>query len=312
MKTTKSMKQGGLFLLALGVAVCAAYGARQSPVMFEYVQSTANTSASKEAAKRALSAYNDARKTKALKILVRDDLPTLSLDPLESNRAADQRVNTYVRALQSSSGPHSGVLETARKNWLEYESAVTQVVQSARLLKIPAPTQRLTGWLGQSGFAFLLGLLLIGGGAYMTRRAMALSADQSSGQPGEELDVATVALRMSDLNQQVARLSEKARLVSDPMLSDATELKQAIESLQLSHFHPIIDARYRLQAQIGLGAFAEVFSPFSSGERNLNRAWSTLVDEHWPESLSALGRASLSIKRADEALQAVLVQAIQG
>ena len=89
-------------------------------------------------------------------------------------------------------------------------------------------------------------------------------------------------------------------------VGDAESIKQTIEALQLSHFDPMVEARYTLQNKIGLGPFADVFSPFSSGERNLNRAWATLVDEHWSESLSALGRAALSIKRADDALKMIL------
>jgi hypothetical protein len=306
MNTVKSMKQIGLLLLALGVALCAAYGARQSPVMFEYIQSTANISASKEATKRSLTTYNKARTAKALKVLTAGDLPTLSLGPKMSNSATIQQVSTYLETLRSCSGPHSDALEHSRKAWLENESVLTKVLQSTRLRLIPTPTERLSGWLAQSGLIFALGLLLIGGGAYLTRRAQTLGTDQSGNDTSEALDVATVAIKMTELSQQVAELSQNARLVTDPMLSDATALKQAIEALQLSHFHPIIDARYRLQAQIGLGSFAEVFSPFSSGERNLNRTWSTLVDEHWSESLSALGRAALSLKRADESLQAIL------
>ena len=39
----------------------------------------------------------------------------------------------------------------------------------------------------------------------------------------------------------------------------------------------MIEARYSLQGSIGLGQFADIFSPLSSGERNLNRAWATLL-----------------------------------
>ena len=312
MQNVKSMKQGGLFLLSLGVALCAAYGARQSPVMFDYIQSTANATASKAAANHALDAYNEARLSKELKALTPADLPTLTLDDSKSLQNNTKRVGAYVEALNKSGGPHAGTLEALRQTWLKRELSTSNSLRSNVLLKIPVPQVRLMGWLGESGFMFLLGMILMGAGAYLTRRAQKLSIQQSGTGTSEELDVNSVSLRLSDLSQSVSQLSEQALLIDEPMLSDANSIKERIEALQLSHFQPIVDARYRLQTQIGLGAFADVFSPFSSGERNLNRAWSTLVDEHWSESLSALGRAALALKRADESLQAALAPSMKG
>ena len=47
---------------------------------------------------------------------------------------------------------------------------------------------------------------------------------------------------------------------------------------------------------LGMLAFAEFISVVSAGERNLNRAWSTLVDGYPAEALQAAERAQNALK----------------
>ncbi|MBK7404071.1 MAG: hypothetical protein IPJ41_05430 [Phycisphaerales bacterium] len=54
----------------------------------------------------------------------------------------------------------------------------------------------------------------------------------------------------------------------------------------------IVDARGRLVARMGLGAYAGFMDVFAAGERNLNRAWSAASDGAEAEAVEALERAS--------------------
>ena len=61
---------------------------------------------------------------------------------------------------------------------------------------------------------------------------------------------------------------------------------------------PLVDARGQLIARHGLAAFAEYFGPFSAGERNLARVWSTVTDGHSEEARKALVSAKASFEQA--------------
>ena len=66
---------------------------------------------------------------------------------------------------------------------------------------------------------------------------------------------------------------------------------------------PMIDARGVLQRHFGLGGAALVLGPLSGAERQLNRAWSALVDGHGPEGQRSLAAAAEQATLAREALE---------
>ena len=312
MNQMNAMKHFGLFLLALGVSLCAAFGSRQSPTMYSFIQNKAAESALSEASKVSFKRYNDARKVNELDPINQTSLPPLELksqsgEPHLYGGDNKDLVESYLKAISQLSGPHADALEKARRSWLESEGKYRLQILTNQAASIPAPMDRVRGWAAESGIPFLIGLILIAVGAVLARKV------QNNGQvsPNAAKDVAPTdpkafSSMLSDLSRQVSEMREHASAIDTPTIRDAESVKSTIESLQLSHFDPMVEARYALQTSIGLGPFADVFSPLSSGERNLNRAWATLVDEHWSESLSALGRAALSIKRADESLKSVL------
>ncbi|MGB0646670.1 MAG: hypothetical protein ACPGQS_05800 [Bradymonadia bacterium] len=299
-------KLGGLLFLTIGVALCAAYGARQSDSMYTYLQTQLNTAAARAEAKNAFNRYNDMRTQESLKPISSDSLPKLSLAKAMTINAREMKANEFINALTKISGPHADKLEETRQAWLRGEKLAITFELKTLSQTLPSPTTRLTEWLASSGLIFLAGIALIICGAVLTRRTRdghQQAVDNSDGQP---LDIRAISNMLHDLHERVSTLSAEARDIQGPTRADANALKARIENLQLSHFEPLVASRNLIQQQIGLTAFAEMFSPFSSGERNINRAWSTLVDEHWSECLSSLGRASLAIKRADESLKQTL------
>ena len=309
MNQTTALKISGLFLLCLGVAFCAAFGARQSPEMFNHIENEGGAKASESAFKAAQENYNKLRKNAELVFLedVTPPLPTFKIPTSAPQETVPKLIQDHIRQLSSRVGPHDGMLETARQTWLKSAQSVLQSAHNLRNIQVPGPMVRVNGWLTESGTLFFLGLILIVTGAVLARKAQtAALVTPSKKKAGVHLDVPTLALKLAELSTAVKALSDDARAIDSPTVGDAEKIKSRIETLHLSHFEPIVESRYRLQASIGLGAFADVFSPFSSGERNLSRAWATLVDEHWPETLSALGRSAMALKRADESLQDAL------
>lgn len=312
MNQINAMKHFGLFLLALGVALCAAFGSRQSPTMYSFIQNKGAEGALSEASKQGFRRYNDARKENQLDPIAQTALPTLQLKNESGGSTPDGTENkalveAYLRTISQLSGPHADALENARRSWLESEETYRRQLLINQAATVPAPMDRVRGWARESGIPFLIGLVLIAVGAVLARKAQNKAlVSPTAARNVAPTDPKAFSSMLSDLSRKVSEMRERASAIDAPTIRDAEAIKSTIESLHLSHFDPMVDARYALQTSIGLGPFADVFSPLSSGERNLNRAWATLVDEHWSESLSALGRAALSIKRADESLKSVI------
>ena len=145
---------------------------------------------------------------------------------------------------------------------------------------------------------------MIGLGALLTRVATKPNA-KTSQESGKSHGLAAIKSSFEKLTLQTAELLTKAQSIDNPAEQDFTQMKLELDQLREHFCEPIVDTRYELQGYIGLNNFAEIFSAFSAGERNLNRAWTTLVDEHWSECLGALGRAQLALKRAHERLHQI-------
>ena len=74
--------------------------------------------------------------------------------------------------------------------------------------------------------------------------------------------------------------------------------KAAIEHVQLDLVAPFVEGRRRYVAEVGPVVFAHFFGAFARGERNLNRTWSALVDDHLPEARTSLEQARVSVAEA--------------
>lgn len=116
---------------------------------------------------------------------------------------------------------------------------------------------------------FAIGIGVALGGAVLLRRQLA-AARASGGDDGagiQDLD----GLRRG-MDTLVAE-TEKLSAVSDP-----AALKDGVEQVLMEVLMPVVSARLMLAAAHGIESYAEVYTPLASGERCLNRAWSTLVD----------------------------------
>lgn len=79
--------------------------------------------------------------------------------------------------------------------------------------------------------------------------------------------------------------------------------KKALENIKMNFLMPFAENRHHFALQYGVDLFAEFFSFFSTGERYINRAWSSLVDNAADESAHSLSKAKEYFERAYKALQ---------
>lgn len=77
-------------------------------------------------------------------------------------------------------------------------------------------------------------------------------------------------------------------------------IQDKIEDIQLNNLVPFAEARHQFQHDYGLVNFADFFSDFATGERNINRAWSALVDGYMEETRQSLLKGFSSFEMCHE------------
>ena len=323
------MKYAGILILAVGVGLCAAFGARLSDGMYERTRlegqvamlqgqtdkAWADYCAAREAAKLdkgecAPPEENAEEKAETAEAPAeaapegeaKDDAPAL---PTYDEALAAQKAE--LATVSANSEALSGPPAQARGRWLDSRTQLVEPKAKLASTALPGPEARLSGWFGLSGMPFLGGLVLIVIGAMLGRRAAKAELTEDPKQGGDTRVDFGVA--MTRLAEEVRALADKAAGLADPSPAERKAVHEEIENLQLTRFGPIVEARYQLQNRIGLGGFANVFGPFSGGERWINRAWSTLADNHWPETTRSLERSAEQLARADAALKDELARA---
>ncbi len=149
-----------------------------------------------------------------------------------------------------------------------------------------------------AGLPAAIGLLLIVAGAVVTRKAN--RAEALADAPVQEGEAAPrdFGESLRDFRDAVASMAESMNPEDSPKPSHLEETKQRIEALQFDKLEPLIDSGARVQARFGIAGFASIYGPLAGGERSLNRAWSALVDEHWPEACKSVNFASAQIADA--------------
>jgi hypothetical protein len=158
---------------------------------------------------------------------------------------------------------------------------------AARPIHVATQSERISQWLSQSGLLFFVGIALIVVAAVMMRRSAAAlvqgTGEQQAGDPAEML----------------AALKAGADSVLVGLQSDAPQtqvLCDQIDALRDGPIQGLVECKEAMVAGHGMLAFAQFISAVSAGERNLNRAWSTLVDGYPAEALKAAERAQNALQ----------------
>ena len=169
---------------------------------------------------------------------------------------------------------------------------------------VAGPAERLSSWASDSGLPFLGGVVLIGVGAVLSRRAQAAeaAAPAASGGGASAEDFGTV---LQDTLDAVRALAEQAQ--DRPASDDAwTALREGIESVQKGPLARLLASDNAVRLRFGLDGHASLYSPIAGGERKLNRAWSALVDRHHGETRASIEAAADHLAVAVTALEARL------
>ena len=297
------MKHLGTAVFSIGVGLFAAFGAQLSQPMYDMKKEQGQllTYELSDLKKK----YDDALTAERTEMAKRQPMspePSATDYAFEAAylRALTAHHDGYVATLKPVGDPN---LEALRRGWLKARK--TALAQKAKIafLGTPGPNERLAAWFSQSGFGFGAGLFFIVMGALIARRVKKAELTKPNATNDHDLETQIdVRLLLAEVAKEVDILAQTAQNNQSPTIACADAIRQSIERLAISHFQPIVDERYRLQAEIGLAVFADAFGPFSAGERNVSRAWSALVDEHWPEAVSSLINAAAALKVAHQKL----------
>jgi len=161
---------------------------------------------------------------------------------------------------------------------------------TAAVAPVSAAT-RLGDWFDTAGMQFLTGLAVLTLGAVIGRLAIGRDGFARAQADGQ------------DFAGQLARLSEAIEATRQGLGHEPlAETRKRIEQAQQEVVTPMIDARGALQQRFGVGGSALVIGPLSGAERQLNRAWSVLVDEHVEEGERSLEAAVAEIELTRAAL----------
>ncbi|HIA02001.1 MAG TPA: hypothetical protein EYN66_08835 [Myxococcales bacterium] len=198
-------------------------------------------------------------------------------------------------SLKSSTETLDADLSKKRKAWVgAFDASIPAETVAWAPWEPPKPLPRLTAWLKANGIIFVLGLILIIAGGLLARKVQREEAtatpqqdDGSAATPVVDFEVLLKTLNEATLSLH-ATLSEN----TDPDEAAFNDAQSRIETIQEDQVNRLVDARISVQVRYGVAGFAQIFGPMSAGERNLNRAWSAIVDCHWPEAVSSMEYAA--------------------
>lgn len=274
------MKNVGLVLLVVGIGCAATFGARNPASIHESNIAQGAATFDRGLADEAHSAYCDALGEAAEARAAADACG----DPPEGGEHPE--VNYFPEAAELAALSESE--RSLREEWVRAHERATAAEAAVGIVAPASPGDRLNDWFSLSGLPFLLGLVLVVVGAVLARKASGADDTGTTDAEGRPVDFGEL---LGTLVSDVRALSAEARGVVDPKTADFDRLRQRVHELQADKVERLIGARKAVERRHGLATYAAIFSPFSGGERALNRAWATLADQHWPESMASLEKA---------------------
>ena len=139
---------------------------------------------------------------------------------------------------------------------------------------------------------FVPSILLSFVGAYVAR----IGAHGSHVEPEDtkKTEIKEAAPLLEGMLKAVVAINPKGRPES---------VKDSIEKLQFGLIATFVGERRRFLQKYGPVVFAHFFGSFARAERNINRAWSALIDGHREELAISLDYAKSSIEQALTALK---------
>jgi hypothetical protein len=150
-------------------------------------------------------------------------------------------------------------------------------------------------------YIFLLALLGLGGGAFLTRRAAAQAIAAQHHALGNASDRRSPAGELSAIAGIVEELLA-AWVQRAPGGMDARYVLGRLAAAIEEHGPAFVASRELLVARMGLGGYASLMDRFAGAERQLHRAWSAAADGVLEETHVCLERARVVLEEARAAL----------
>ncbi|MFH2202877.1 MAG: hypothetical protein ABIJ96_07170 [Elusimicrobiota bacterium] len=147
------------------------------------------------------------------------------------------------------------------------------------------------------GLPFIIGLAITVAGGLMARSLAGKTPANRKKSGGSDETLTALALA-KELHSMGAELKRLAGASVKEISSHADKYQQDIEKV-LVRLNHLIDGRRAIQNQCGMQAFAEIYSLVAKLERNINRAWSALVDEYPREVIASLQAATETVHEAE-------------
>jgi len=295
-------KTVGLILLTLGIGLTAGFGSVLSPEFRGSTIKHAEATFADADVEKQHEAYCELRQQFKLPPadgcagsdpLVRDGENLGAVDRREAELAilkASKEV-LIVQVSQARTG-YRMALRKSLKRWRQLDQ-----------LGIQGPSKRLQGWIEQAGLGFGLGLMLLIGGAWICRKSQAVDASIDGASEDGLLDFGVL---LATVTTSIEALSGDMEALETPSARDLDDFKSRLEEVQKEALARLCASGPRAQARFGVEGMASLFSPLSSAERKLNRAWAALVDRHWPEARVSVRGASHDLAATGTALSTLV------
>lgn len=296
------LKYLGLLLLAVGVGIAAAFGARE-PAAAETKTRLDGAAQFRTAAETtALEKYCQVLKEERVELDpacpgAEPETETAQVAAADGEPLAfEARVRAArleLVAMRERETELSDRAEQLREAWLRAKEAAIEPRARAETTPKAAPGARLSAWFDQSGTAYLLGLMLVIAGAVVGRIGVRREAEVKAGAgAGEGIEAVDFGQLLSELRVETEALGEEMNAMAPPDSAVQERIKERIERLQEERQARLVDARGSVQLRYGIAGFAAIFGPLSGAERRLARAWSSLVDGYWSESAACVREAA--------------------
>lgn len=278
----------GLVLLTLGIGLTAGFGANLSPQFRKATLAAGELALAEKRADTLHEAYCASRK---------------------EHKMADADGCGKSESLKGTSAEKLAALEQNAEIMLvkvthartEYRIALKKIAPlegKVAALGTQGPVDRLSGWQSVGGAGFLVGLGLLLLGAWICRKAAGDLATEDEGP-----DAVDFGVLLDEVHAAIQSMANDMNSMEAPTVTDLDRIKGRLESIQKDALARLCASGPRVQQRYGLQGMASLFSPLSSAERKLNRAWAALVDRHWPEALSSMGSAAGDLSEAQAALR---------
>lgn len=309
------MKNIGLILLAVGIGLAAAYGAKNPADIHATNIAQGQVTFFGAEAEEAFAAYCEA--LLAAEQPLRDGCPDPDADDAAEEEAPEEEVAEETEDAPEAPAPTYDELVAAaradidalradgeglpddvaalRTAWVDAKARLVEPSAHAATAITPSPGERLSAWFSLAGVPFVLGIVLVIIGAVLARKASHSEAGVHEGDgEGGPVDFGHLLGELADALHALAADAGK----TTPSVEDFERVKTRVEELQTGMVERLIGARIAVERRHGLAVYAAIFSPLSAGERLLNRSWAALSDKHWPEAVACLDGAAAAFEEA--------------